>query len=284
MYRNGISTQTSALAAVMRFRGLKKISITSGAVAAGLAIFAVVIFIIDDACQSPPESVDQESSFIAHRLDSSPDDLNDKRHSADDNGAIDGKASGEAPADEMDVDPTGDAEAHRQPGVEPRSGDFESAPPRDAEFDDENRRQTSTPHNENPRPQGLGPADWMAQPEDVDPDAIEKRLLEGEQRQARQLAIQRDRRRSVDAVRPVLHDCHEALRDRRPDAGTRVALGWAFSTSEAVGTIEKPAVLHHPGVTDEAFEDCLVERLDGLSFDATTDGKYLEVEYAFFIP
>ena len=133
------------------------------------------------------------------------------------------------------------------------------------------------------RPEGLGPVEWMAQPDDVDLEALEERLVEGQMRQARELAVRTDQRRSVTAVEAPLRECFDELLSRRHDAGHRVSLGWTVSTSGAQGVVDAPQILHHIGASDEAFEQCVADRIDGLRFDAVTDGEEVDVEYSFFL-
>jgi hypothetical protein len=136
--------------------------------------------------------------------------------------------------------------------------------------------------------EAVGPAQWLAQPHDVDVDELEEELNRGAMEQEFLIAKRRDRHRSIEVVEPVVHDCYGAWRARGIDAeivtqgidDSRVALGWNMITDAGRGRLENPQILHQLGPRDERFEACLIDGLDGLGFDAVGDGADLEVQWA----
>jgi len=140
-----------------------------------------------------------------------------------------------------------------------------------------------------PGPEGVGPRSWAAEPEDVDVERLEERLDEGRMRQDFELAMRRDRRRSIDEARRRVARCESErtggvidgeIEDVIGELEREIALEWTLRTDAGVGRIEQPEVLFRRGPKDEGFEDCVVERLEGVEFDATGDGAELDVRWA----
>lgn len=133
-------------------------------------------------------------------------------------------------------------------------------------------------------PSGIGPRRWMAEPDDIDVDDVERQLRNGEMKQEYELARRRDRRASIDAVRPLIADCHRRWKKRRPDGGERIAVQWKMSTRAGVGTVEQPKLLHVLGAQDQSIHDCVHRALDGLTFDAVGDGAQMTVRWIYTPP
>ncbi len=136
--------------------------------------------------------------------------------------------------------------------------------------------------------EAVGPARWMAQPHDVDVEALEEELHQGAMDQEFEIALRRDRRRSIEVVDAAVQDCYRAWRRRGIDAeivtqgidDSRVALGWTLNTEAGRGRVEDPQILHQLGPRDGRFEACLIDNVDGLRFQAVGDGANLEVQWA----
>lgn len=123
-----------------------------------------------------------------------------------------------------------------------------------------------------------GPDHWMAQPDDVDEQRIERRLEAGREHQHTEEALRRDRRRGNSLVEQAVDDC--AHDHGLGDAADRwdhhqLALEWTMTTENGTGTIESPRVLLRGGVGDEQFEQCVLDAVGELEFDASSDGEQL---------
>ena len=139
------------------------------------------------------------------------------------------------------------------------------------------------------RPEGVGPRSWAAEPEDVDVEQLEERLDEGRMRQDFELAMRRDRRRSIDEARRRVARCESErtagvidgeIEAVIGDIDREIALQWTLRTDAGVGRIDDPEVLFRRGPKDEGFERCVTDGLDGVEFDATGDGVELDVRWA----
>ncbi len=132
-------------------------------------------------------------------------------------------------------------------------------------------------------PEGVGPEQWMAPADDVDEQAIDRQFEQGRMEREQELAERDDRRRSIVAVSDEIDDCYPEDDDEeqwRPDR--RLALEWKVVTEGGVGTVQSPQILERLGGEDEAFEVCVIQRLDGLQFDAGGDGAQIGVRWGYF--
>ena len=123
-----------------------------------------------------------------------------------------------------------------------------------------------------------GPDHWQAQPDDVDEQQLEQILEEGRERQQTDEALRRDRRRGNSLVQQTVDDC--AHDHRLGDTDDRwdhhqLALEWTMTTENGTGTIESPRVLLRRGVGEEQFEQCVLNAVGELEFDASSDGEQL---------
>lgn len=132
-------------------------------------------------------------------------------------------------------------------------------------------------------PEGMGPRRWMAEPDDVDLEALEEQLDEDQMEQEFELALRQDRRASIEAVSAHVEDCHVERRQRRVEtqwaSDAYVGLRWTMSTSAGQGQVENPQIVQRLGDVDERFEACVVDSVQGLKFEAVGDGAEVEVEW-----
>ncbi len=136
----------------------------------------------------------------------------------------------------------------------------------------------------------VGPRRWAAEPDDVDLEALERRLEQGEMEQEFELALRRDRVTSIEFAEKHVERCREELKRRldhkeqmtESEVGD-VAVQWKITTEGGRGTIDEPEILHQLGARDAEFEQCVETSLAGKSFDAVGDGGELVVRRAFFV-
>ncbi|RAL21257.1 hypothetical protein DL240_14115 [Lujinxingia litoralis] len=128
---------------------------------------------------------------------------------------------------------------------------------------------------------GVGPLRWARQP--LSPEALavlEDELDEGEMRQAQELAMRQDRRRSIEAVEAGVRGCYEALRREQPERGGRVALRWTMVAAGGVGQVVDAVITANVGLRDAGFEGCVAQALRGLEFEAVGEAEVV-VEWPF---
>ncbi len=130
------------------------------------------------------------------------------------------------------------------------------------------------------RPEGVGPQDWMAPATDVDEEALRERLDNGEMDQGFELARREDRRRSTRLAEDAVRECH----GQSQGAQGRVALEWTMRTAAGEGVIDSPEIILNRGLEEPLFEQCVIDRLSNLSFDATGDDADLSVRWVVSLP
>lgn len=134
--------------------------------------------------------------------------------------------------------------------------------------------------SEGPR-EAVGPARWMPKRlSEEEAQELQSELDEGEMRQARLLAMREDRQRSIDRVAPRVEACFEDLRLREPERQGRLALTWTMLAGGGLGLINEAEVRANVGLREPGFEACVMEAVQGLSFEATGESELL-VEWVF---
>lgn len=125
---------------------------------------------------------------------------------------------------------------------------------------------------------GVGPARWMAEPDDVDVEKLEQELDRGQMEQEFELSRRADRRRSIEVVEEEVDRCYQAWTSRTQDS--RVALRWTMITDAGEATIVDPEITTWRGPEDRRFEQCVVDGLTGQTFEAEGDGAEMVVRWA----
>lgn len=166
-----------------------------------------------------------------------------------------------------------------------RRDDPQQPPLDDGDSRQHNVRQQTDRNDADYTDDGLqGPRRWMAEPNDVDIEQLERRFHEAEEKRNLELAIRDDRFRSIDAAHHIIAGCSERHELRGPlDSGVapRIAIQWTLQTDDGEGTIQHPQFLHRIGVHSPSFEQCVVDELGELTFGADSDQVELEVRSVF---
>lgn len=169
------------------------------------------------------------------------------------------------------------SESTRQAGDRPeseRSGTEGAVASDDREETDQRRDRSD----------GIGPDRWMAEPDDVDREAIEDQHAEGRMERDFELAKRADRRTSIEKAEEVLGQCRRRLDLPEPTTDARVAVSWRLRTEGGTGVIEEPAVLHWRGPETPRLEDCFAEQMNDHRFEATGDGVDMQVRWVEPVP
>ncbi|RVU45754.1 hypothetical protein EA187_08295 [Lujinxingia sediminis] len=144
----------------------------------------------------------------------------------------------------------------------------------------EDASQAEEDWSEGPRAE-VGPARWMPKRlSEEEAGELQSELDEGEMRQAQLLAMREDRQRSIDVVAPGVQACFEELRAREPQRQGRLALTWTMLAGGGLGLISEVQVRANVGLREPGFESCVMEAVQGLSFEATGESELL-VEWAY---
>lgn len=128
----------------------------------------------------------------------------------------------------------------------------------------------------------------MAEPDDVDVAALERELRHSAADQAFELSFREDRRRAIDAAGEKIGPCYDDWRARGQDAeiitasidDNQIALAATMYTEAGRGRLENPQILFQRGPRDDRFEQCVLDSLAGLAFDAEGDGASEEIRWA----
>lgn len=258
-----------------------------GALLMFVVIAAVTIYMGFEACteegtdDNQPPQIGQESDFEAF------DGEDDTRGTEDlESGAgeeVDGEDRrlelGDRGGGNGDVDRGGDGAGDRKEaaGVEARA---ERPDGDEGRSDGSEGGEGEAGKSDSSRPEGVGPADWMAEPDDVDEETIDEKVAEGEMRRDFELSKRADRRRSIEEARQVLQRCRRRIDVGPPTSESRLAVSWRLITEGGVGTIEEPEVLHQRGGRLDEVGDCFVDALGGRQFEASGDGVDMQVQWA----
>ncbi|MFU8802514.1 MAG: hypothetical protein ACNA8W_01780 [Bradymonadaceae bacterium] len=129
----------------------------------------------------------------------------------------------------------------------------------------------------------LGARTWMAQPTEEESARIEEVFEEAERRRAEnpdtfQLE---DRHTALEHARNVVERCFDNLLSHDPDIAARVIVAFDVHTGAGVGRVENGEVTVYFGDQNEAFEICVAESLNAITFGAVGEGEH-KVEYPFF--
>ncbi len=92
-----------------------------------------------------------------------------------------------------------------------------------------------------------------------------------------------DRRISIDLLKPEVEFCVENVRRTNPAAKGRLVVSYDLSASGETAVIQNADVdpiIGFEGVV--GLRECIVDRIQGRTFDASRDGEPLRVEYPFF--
>jgi hypothetical protein len=92
-----------------------------------------------------------------------------------------------------------------------------------------------------------------------------------------------DRRTSIDLLKPEVEFCVESVRRISPAAKGRLVVSYDLSASGEIAVIQNADVdpiIGFEGVV--GLRECIVDRIQSRTFDASRDGERLRVEYPFF--
>lgn len=92
-----------------------------------------------------------------------------------------------------------------------------------------------------------------------------------------------DRRTSIDLLKPEVEFCVESVRRTNPAAKGRLVVSYDLSASSEMAVIQNADVdpiIGFEGVV--GLRECIVDRIQGRTFDASREGELLRVEYPFF--
>ncbi len=92
-----------------------------------------------------------------------------------------------------------------------------------------------------------------------------------------------DRKASIELIRPDVEFCVEAARRIIPRAKGRLVVSYDLNASGGTAVVQNAVVdpiIGFEGVVGLA--ECIVDRIQGRTFDASRDGEVLRVEYPFF--
>lgn len=92
-----------------------------------------------------------------------------------------------------------------------------------------------------------------------------------------------DRRTSIELLRPEVEFCVEAARKIVPGASGRFVVSYELSASEKTAVVQNTEVdplVGFDGVV--GLRDCIIQRIEGRTFEASRQGEPLLVEYPFF--
>lgn len=118
--------------------------------------------------------------------------------------------------------------------------------------------------------------EWMAQPEDVDVDAIERRLDQGEMDRDFELALREDAQAGREVLEESVQLCMVIWRQRSEAAGDELGLRWRLRTDAGRGSVEDVEVVAGAGL-DQGLRECVEATTAGLTFEASGDGADVEV-------
>ncbi len=127
----------------------------------------------------------------------------------------------------------------------------------------------------------LGPKSWMAPVDQEELARIDETFERSRALRHDPNLSNRDRRSSIESVRPVVDRCYEALATRVPGIEGRIILGWRSGASNGSGWVRDPRIVTNYRLDDEQFESCVLSGMEGLRFPSG-DGDAIEVEHPFF--
>ena len=127
----------------------------------------------------------------------------------------------------------------------------------------------------------LGRKTWMAPLDDQESERINDIFERARAARVDPRISHRDRRTSIETVRKVVDRCYEDLVRRVPGSRGRLIVAWESGATAASGWVRDVRIGANHGLRDAAFEACILDGAEGLTFPAA-DGDARTVEYPFF--